>query len=80
MSKTKFAWGNGQPGCMFDHVAGPFDTKAEAVESANELHELSAEDQACLMACGLLYQQHTETDLCTGLIEMFEVDENWSCE
>lgn len=80
---VKYAYGNGDPGCLFDHVEGPFDTEAEAIQAACELFDtgetsLTEAEQDALASDGIVYfRGRRKHELGAGLIEIFEVDDDW---
>lgn len=78
MSATKYAYGNGDPGCLFDHASGPYDTAEDAVQAASDLLELSEEEAAELLADRIVYfRGDRKHEVGAGLVEVFEVDEDW---
>jgi hypothetical protein len=43
-----YAFGSGTPGCLFDHMSGPYETAEQAAADAAEFLELTAAEQADL--------------------------------
>lgn len=79
--EPKWAYGNGQPGCLYDHSDGPFDTRDDAASSAADLLELTEEEKAELIADGRLYfDSERRQEVGVATVELFEVDADWSCE
>lgn len=91
MSKKLYAYGNGSFGCLYDHTDGPFDTQEAAANAAADLFELQDAGREALVRdahLNLHEYNHVFIDMDVELrggqgadvIEVFEVDEDWTCE
>lgn len=79
----KYAYGNGEIGCLHDHQSGPYDLREDAVQAAAELLELTSDESAELLAVGSVYfHGERRHEVGASMVEVFEVDEDedWSCE
>lgn len=84
MSEQKrYAYGNGMPGCLFDHSSGPYESVASAASAASELLELTADETAELERdCLIYFRGERASEVGAGMVEIFEVDSDWrgDCE
>lgn len=78
MNAPKFyAFGNGSFGCLYDNVDGPYMSAKEAADVAADMFELSAADRSKLVSLGCL---ELPRGAGADYVEVFEVDEHWTCE
>ena len=74
----KYAYGNGMPGCLFDHAEGPYDTREQAIDAACALLELNADEKQDLLNESVIYFRGERFhEVGAGIVEIFEVDEDW---
>lgn len=82
-SETKYAFGSGSHGCLYDHREGPFDSKESAIDAAIALFEDAldeAQDAALRLALRREHYSHLPRGAGADYIELFEVAEDWSPE
>jgi hypothetical protein len=76
-----WAYGNGEPGCLFDHADGPFLSRADAASAAADLFDLSDIERAQLERDGIAYFSGDRRDeIGASVIELFPVSADWAAE
>lgn len=77
-SAPQWAYGNGMPGCLFDHVSGPYESASAAAAGAAELLELTDAERDELAADHIIYFRGDRFhEVGAGMVQLFEVDAKW---
>lgn len=77
--KTRYAYGNGEPGCLFDNASGPYETQEDAVKAAVEALELEPHEEQELLQHGIYYPRGDRRhEIGASMIQIFEVEASWT--
>ena len=76
-----YAYGNGSPGCLFDHMSGPYETISDAASDAALTLELTDLEREILQSDGYLYLSYDRAlEIGAGYVAIVAVDSDWQAD